>query len=418
MYHFRIRVPWKDNFFYFLKWTCISCCIGLLTGAVGVAFGYSVQWATFIWTHYNWTLYLMPVAGIGIIWMYQTFHEEKNRGTNAVLEAISSGQNITFTTGPLIFASTILTHIVAGSSGREGAALQIGGSLGIQIGRLLKLDERDKKIAVMCGMSACFAALFGTPLAAGIFSLEVISIGVIYYAALVPCLFSAFIGAGIAKICGLKPEQFLLREVMAFTPKTAVFTVFLGILCATVSVIFCMILHQSEHLYRKYFVNPYIRILIASVIFILLTLLIGNRDYSGSGMQLVEQCMEGKPVRYEAFFLKMIFTGVALAAGFKGGEIVPTMAVGATFGAVVGSLCGLDPVLFAACGVAALFAGVTNTPIAAIFLAFEMFGFAAMPYFSLAVAVSFALSGYRGLYNSQKFIYSKVKLEYINIKSH
>ncbi|RGZ01531.1 chloride channel protein [Clostridium sp. AM58-1XD] len=418
MYRFETNTPWGDNLHYFLKWTCISCFIGLLVGAVGMIFGYGVQWVTSVWKEHSWTLYLMPVSGVVIIWLYRTFNEEKNKGTNMVLEAISSNRNISFATAPLIFIGTLLTHIVAGSSGREGAALQLGGSLGNQIGRLLDLDEKDKKIAVMCGMSACFAALFGTPMAAGVFSMEVISIGIIYYAALVPCLFSAFIGAGIARLCGLAPEQFLIQSVPAFTPRTAVFTVILGMLCAVVSVLLCVVLHQSEHMYRKYFPNPYLRIIAASLIFILLTLMVGSRDYNGSGIHLIARCMEGESVRYEAFLMKMIFTGVVLGAGFKGGEIVPTMCVGATFGAAVGEICGFDPVLCAACGVTALFVGVTNCPIATVLLAFEMFGYGAMPYFSIIVAVSFTLSGYYGLYSSQKFIYSKIRTEYINIKSH
>lgn len=418
MYRFETQTPWGENLHYFFKWTCISCFIGLLVGAVGVVFSYGVQWVTKAWMENDWTIYLMPFAGVTIVWLYKTFHEEKNKGTNMVLEAISSDRNITFATAPLIFISTLLTHAVAGSSGREGAALQLGGSLGNQIGRLLDLDEKDKKIAVMCGMSACFAALFGTPIAAGVFSMEVISIGIIYYAALVPCLFSAFIGAGMARLCGLMPEQFPIQAVPELTVKTAVFTACLGVACAAVSVLLCVVLHKSEHTYRKYFQNPYIRILAASAIFILLTALVGNRDYNGSGMQLVARCMEGGPVRYEAFLMKMIFTGVVLGAGFKGGEIVPTMCVGATFGAAAGQLVGFDPVLCAACGVAALFVGVTNCPIASLLLALEMFGFTAMPYFALIVAVSFTLSGYYGLYSSQKFIYSKIRTEYINIKSH
>ena len=418
MYRFEMHTPWGDNFHYFFKWTCISCFIGLLVGAVGMIFGYGVRAVTAVWTEHDWTLYLLPLCGAAIVWLYKTFHEEKNNGTNMVLEAISSDRNITFATAPLIFISTLLTHVAAGSSGREGAALQLGGSLGNQIGRLLDLDEKDKKIAVMCGMSACFAALFGTPLTAGIFSMEVVSIGVMYYAALVPCLFSAFIGAGIARLCGLPPEQFLLETVPQFTLKAAVFTILLGILCAAVSVVFCIILHQSERTYRRLFSNAYVRILAASAIFIILTLLSGTRDYNGSGMELIARCMEGEPVRYEAFLMKMIFTGAVLGAGFKGGEIVPTMCVGATFGAAAGQLLGIDPALCAACGPAALFVGVTTCPVATVFLAFEMFGFQAMPYFALIVAVSFTLSGYYGLYKSQKFIYSKIRTEYINIRSH
>lgn len=417
MYRNETRTPIGGNLYFFMKWTLISIFIGVTVGIVGSFFGNRVNWATNYWHNHDWTLYLLPVLGVVIVWLYQTLHEEKNRGTNVVLESISANEEISLTTAPLIFVSTILTHFAAGSSGREGAALQLGGSLGNAIGKYLHLDEKDKKIAVMCGMSACFSALFGTPLAAGVFAMEVVSIGVLYYAALVPCLFASFIGAGIAKYMGLHPEAYTIGAVPELTAGTGGIIVVLGILCAMVSILFCVLLHQSEHLYRKYFKNPYVRILVAGVLFVILTLLSGNRDYNGGGFTLIERCMEGS-VRYEAFLMKMIFTAVVLGGGYKGGEIVPTLCVGATFGCAVGNLIGFSPALCAACGMAALFVGVTNCPISTLLLAFELFGFEAMPYLSIIIAVSFTLSGYYGLYSSQKFIYSKTRTEFINRKTN
>ncbi len=282
---------------------------------------------------------------------------------------------------------------------------------------MLKLDDRDAKVAVMCGMSACFGALFGTPLAAGIFSLEVISIGVMYYAALVPCLFASFLGAGVAGLMGLSGEHFEILEIPKFGLVPGMIIVCLGILGAVVSIFFCLMLHEAEYLYKRYLPNPYGRILAASVLLIGLTLLVGNRDYNGSSMGLIEEALNGR-VRYEAFLLKMLFTAMTLGAGYKGGEIVPTLCVGATFGCMVGTLLGFSPSLCAACGMVALFVGVTNCPISGLFMAFEMCGFEAMPYFALAVAVSFTLSGYYGLYGSQKFVYSKTKTEFINRRAH
>ncbi len=418
MGRFDVKTPLRSNLHYFLKWTFISCVIGIAVGLVGAVFGRAITWVTAFWHDHSWTLFLAPAAGLAIVWLYRTFHEEGNRGTNLVLEAISANEEVSLATAPLIFLGTLLTHFVSGSAGREGAALQLGGSLGNQLGKWMRLDEKDKKIAVMCGMSACFAALFGTPMAAGIFSLEVVSIGVLYYAALVPCVFASFIGAAISRQFGNLPEQFLLEGAPAFGISEAVFTVGFGVTCALVSVLFCIILHQSEKLYRKYFPNSYLRILAGSVLFVGLTLLVGNREYNGSGIHLVAEIMEGGQVGLFAFLLKMVFTAVALGAGFKGGEIVPTLCVGAAFGAAVSQITGMDQALCAACGMAALFVGVTNCPIASVILAFEMFGYGAMPYFAIIVAVSFTLSGYYGLYKSQKFVYSKLKAEYINIRSH
>ena len=306
---------------------------------------------------------------------------------------------------------------MGGSSGREGAALQLGGSLGNLFGNAIHLDEKDKKIAIMCGMSAVFSALFGTPVAAAIFPLEVISIGVLYYAALVPCIFSSFIGVGIARYLGIAGEHFTVLSIPAISVSSVGWIIFLSALCAGVSIVFCLMLHGAEHTYRKIFPNPYVRILAASAIFILLTLLIGTRDYCGSSMPLIERSMEGE-IGYEAFFLKMLFTAIALGAGFKGGEIVPTLCVGAAFGCAFGQITGFAPSLCAACSMAALFAGVTNCPISSLVIALELFGYEGMEYFSIAIAVAFALSGYYGLYASQKFVYSKTKTEFINRKSN
>lgn len=407
----------KANIRYFIKWSALALVIGSVAGAAGTIFSMGVSWATGFRLSHPSMLFFLPVSGLLIVWMYHSFHEEGNRGTNMVIDAISSNERVTPATGPLIFFSTILTHLGGGSSGREGAALQLGGSIGNSFGEWLKLDERDKKIAIMCGMSAVFSALFGTPVAAAIFSLEVVSIGVLYYAALVPCVFSSFLAVGIARAAGLEGEHFPVEMIPALDLKAMGLLVLLGILCAAVSILFCVLLHTAEHAYRKYFPDARVRILAGSFLFIALTLLSGTRDYCGSSMGLIESSIEGS-VRYEAFLMKMLFTAVALGAGFKGGEIVPTLCVGAALGCAFGEITGFAPSLCAACGMAALFAGVTNCPITSLVIALELFGYEGMEYFSIIIAVAFALSGYYGLYASQKFVYSKTRTEFINRRSN
>lgn len=407
----------KANIRYFIKWSALALVIGSVAGAAGTIFSMGVSWATGFRLSHPSMLFFLPVSGLLIVWMYHSFHEEGNRGTNMVIDAISSNERVTPATGPLIFFSTILTHLGGGSSGREGAALQLGGSIGNSFGEWFKLDERDKKIAIMCGMSAVFSALFGTPVAAAIFSLEVVSIGVLYYAALVPCVFSSFLAVGIARAAGLEGEHFPVEMTPALDLKAMGLLVLLGILCAAVSILFCVLLHTAEHAYRKYFPDARVRILAGSFLFIALTLLSGTRDYCGSSMGLIESSIEGS-ARYEAFLMKMLFTAVALGAGFKGGEIVPTLCVGAALGCAFGEITGFAPSLCAACGMAALFAGVTNCPITSLVIALELFGYEGMEYFSIIIAVAFALSGYYGLYASQKFVYSKTRTEFINRRSN
>lgn len=408
---------------YFIRWCVLGYALGVLGGLIGGAFGLAVAKMTQLRMANDWMLFLMPLAGLFIIWLYQITGEEKNRGTNMVLEAVSTEDvEVTKATGPLILISTVISHAVGASVGREGAALQIGGWLGRMVGNtlgkipFLALDDKEKKIAVMAGMAAVFGALFGTPVAAGIFCMEVFSVGIMYYAAMLPCFLAAFLGKDVAMALGLAPEAFHLETIPTLDSLTVQPIVLLGILLAFLSVVFIKVLHGSEHYFKHWFPNPYVRALAVSAIFIGLTLILNDRTYNGSSMILIEQSIEGH-VRWEGFLLKMIFTAIALSGGFKGGEIVPTLCVGACFGCAVGTLIGFEPGVMAACGMIGLFAAVTNCPIASIMIGMELFGGDGLGYFAVVVSLAYSLSGYYSLYGSQKFIYAKIKNEYLNRKA-
>ena len=259
---------------------------------------------------------------------------------------------------------------------------------------------------IMCGMSAAFSALFGTPMAAAIFSMEVVSVGIMHYAALVPCVISSLTAKEIAEYFQVMPEQFLLTDLPDFTPASACWIAILSILCAGVSVIFCIMLHQGDKIYKKYLPDPYLRIFSGGTFIVIMTLLVKTQDYNGAGMPVIARCFEND---YEpsAFLLKMLFTAVTLGAGFKGGEIVPSFFVGATFGCTFGNLTGFSPALCTATGMGAVFCGVTNCPITSLLICFELFGYDGMPYFLLSVALSYMLSGYFGLYHTQRITFSK-----------
>lgn len=400
-----------------LKWMIFALLSGLIIGAVGTLFYYCMKNATDLRASYPWLIFLLPVGGLLIVGAYRIMHNDKDTGTNLVLSAIHSGEQIPLKMAPSIFVATVLTHLFGGSAGREGAALQLGGSIGHTLGRQLRFDEKDQHIMIMCGMSAAFSALFGTPLAAAVFSMEVVSVGIMHYSALVPCVISSLTAHGVALWFHIQPEHFTIGLIPDFSLGTAAQTALLAILCAGVSVLFCVTLHTSEHLYQKYMKNPYLRVAAGGVFVIVLTLMVGSQDYNGAGMQVIERCFENEFVPY-AFLLKILFTAVTLGAGYKGGEIVPSFFIGATFGSLVGSLMGLSPALTAAIGMGAVFCGVTNCPITSLFICFELFGFEGMPYFLLSIAISYMLSGYYGLYRSQKIVYSKYKTEFINRKTH
>lgn len=401
-----------------IKWVIFSILSGIVVGAVGTLFYLCMSVVTLMRAKNPWLIWLLPIGGLIIVGAYRLLHDEKDTGTNLVLSAIHSGDELPLRMAPLIFISTLITHLFGGSAGREGAALQLGGSIGNGIGRLFRFDEKDKHIMIMCGMSAAFSALFGTPMAAAIFSMEVVSVGIMHYAALVPCVIASLIAHAIATSFGVTAEVFPLGKVPAFTVSSAVKISLLAILCALVSVLFCILLHQSEYLYKKFLKNPYARIFAGGCIVIVLTLLVGDQTYNGAGMNVIERCMKDGTTAPETFFLKMLFTAATLGAGYKGGEIVPSFFTGAAFGCLFGNLTGFHPSLCTAVGMSAVFCGVTNCPITSLLISFELFGYEGMPYFLLAIAFSYMLSGYYGLYHSQKIIYSKYKTNYINKKTH
>jgi H+/Cl- antiporter ClcA len=270
---------------------------------------------------------------------------------------------------------------------------------------------------IMCGMSGAFSALFGTPMAAALFPLEVVSVGVMYYTALVPCVISSLVAHGIAVSFGVVNELFLIDEIPEFGAIPAIQISVLAILCALVSILFCVALHQTEFLYKVFFKNPYLRAFVGGCIVVLLTVLVGTQDYNGTGVQIIEKCIDGS-VRPEAFLVKILFTALTLGAGYKGGEIVPSFFIGAAFGCLFGNLIGFSPTLCTAVGMTSVFCGVTNSPITSLLISFELFGYDGMPYFLLAISFSYMLSGYFGLYRSQRIVYSKYKTDYINKTTH
>lgn len=407
----------KIAFFYvlaILKWIAVSAVVGAVGGLVGVAFHVSVEKVTELRTANDWIVFLLPLGGLAIAGLYKLFKMEK-LGTDNVIESIRTDKSVPFLLAPLIFISTVITHLFGGSAGREGAALQLGGSIGAQVGRILKFDEKDMHLATLCGMSAVFSALFGTPLTAALFALEVISVGIVYYSGIIPCLTSSLVAFWIAKLFKVPPVRFTLENIPETSFGSFWRIVLLSALCAVLSIAFCLLMHFSHKGAAKLFKNAFLRAFVGGAAVVILTLIFGH-DYNGAGMNIIENAISGEAEPF-AFLLKMLFTAVTIGFGFKGGEIVPTFFIGSTFGCVIGSLLGLDPGFSAALGLVALFCGAVNCPIASVFLSIELFGAGGIVYFAIACAVSFALSGYFGLYSSQKIVYSKTRAEFINIKT-
>lgn len=397
----------------FIKWVLISAFTGIVGGTVGSLFHLSVEWATDYRVNHGNTLYFLPFAGLVIIFLYNLSHSHNEAGTNLVIDSIRKDGEVPTSMAPLIFISTVITHLFGGSAGREGAALQLGGSIGSRIGKTLGLDEKDMHLITICGMSSVFSALFGTPLTATFFAMEVISIGIIHYSSFIPCIVASIVAYKISLVFKLESVRYTLHVIPEFNTENIIKVVVLAMLCAVVSIIFCEALHKTNFLFSKYIKNKYLRVFIGGTLVVILTLIVGCRDYNGAGMNIIDDAINGKAKMF-AFLLKIIFTAITIESGYKGGEIVPTFFVGATFGCVAGSFLGLDPGFSAAIGLVSLFCGVVNTLITSIILSIELFGAQDIVLFSIACGVSYTLSGYYGLYSSQKIVYSKLRAEYIN----
>lgn len=396
-----------------LRWVLLGSITGVVVGVIGAMFYHGIICATDYRTEHDYIILGLPFAGLLIVFLYRLCKDYEDKGTNLVIKSIQAGENLPITKAPLIFISTILTHLFGGSTGRESAALQMGGSIGYNLGKLFRLKEGNVKIITMCGMSAAFSALFGTPMTAAFMAMEIENVGIMYYSALVPCVISALVASGVSEYLGVVEETFAVTVVPEFSLYNAAFTGILAILCAIVSVLFCNVLKLSGRIYKKLIKNAYLRIFVGGCIVSALTFASGTRFYNGAGINVIEMAVKGD-APYIAFLLKMVFTALTLGAGYKGGEIVPALYIGATFGCLYSQLLGFDPALCAAIGMGALFCGVTNCPISSLFICFELFGFKGMPYYLLAVALSYTFSGYSSLYSSQKIVYSKFHNKYVN----
>ncbi|MCR5826116.1 MAG: chloride channel protein [Oscillospiraceae bacterium] len=405
----RLFSTWLTYLRAMAKWLAVSLVTGVLCGAVGAVFHIGVHRVTELRAAQPWLLYTLPLLGVVIVWLYKRLGTE-GQSTNDILNEIHSGYGVSLALLPAIFFATLLTHLGGGSVGREGAALQMGGAIGYQSGRLLHLDDSDLRTMTTIGMAAFFSALFGTPMAAAVFALEITTVGRIYFAQLFPCLVAALTACGVSMAFGVEPTAFSLA-----VPQTdAVMLVRVAVLAmlgALLSVVFCEVIHATEHAAAK-LTNPYLRIVVGGALVVVLTLLLGTTDYNGAGMDVITRAVEQGQAVGAAFALKLVFTALSLAAGYKGGEVVPSFFVGATFGCVVAPVLGIPAAFGAAVGLIAVFCGAVNCPLASTFLALELFGGAGLPYFALTCAISFVLSGYSGIYASQRILYNKLKTDY------
>lgn len=391
---------------HFLSWCFLGAVMGLLGGLLGAGFHHALHFVSHLRQENGWLIFLLPAGGLLTVGLYKLLRLQNNKGTNEIIDATLGGHSVSPLVAPGIFLASTFTHLFGGSAGREGAALQLGGSVASMLSKRMKLKPENHRIFIMSGMSAVFAGLFGTPLTACLFTMEFESVGTLFSPALLPCYLAAFIASSVSGLLGVHAETFPLHTVLALDFGNIWRFALLAIAVSLLGIVMCTFFHKAEHLAHKWIPNAWVRIFVGGALVMGLTLLVGDQRYNGAGMDLALAAVGGQADWY-SFLLKMLFTAITLAAGFKGGEIVPTFCIGATFGCVLGGLFGLDPGIAAALALVGLFCCATNSPWASIVLSVEMFGAANLHLFALISVICFVLSGHTGLYASQIIQFSK-----------
>ena len=394
----------------FLKFGILGIVLGCMGGVVGAVFHHALHFVTHVRAENPWLIFLLPLAGLATVAVYHLPQLKKNRGTNEIIDAVLEGKHVSPLVAPAIFLSTAITHLFGGSAGREGAALQIGGSMASVLSKGLKLQGHERRVIIMAGMSAVFAGLFGTPLTAMLFCMEFETVGTLFSPALLPCFLAAYTATRISGLLGVHAETYLLETAVQLDLAALGRFAVLAVLIALLGIAMCWLFHNAEHFAKHHLPNPWIRIALCGAVVMGMTLLAGDHRFNGAGMDMALAAVAGQTDWY-SFLVKMLFTAVTLAAGFKGGEIVPTFCIGATFGCLLGGFLGLEAGTAAAVGLVGLFCCVTNSPLASIVLSLEMFGGANLYLFSFVCVICFVLSGNSGLYASQIFLFNKSAVE-------
>ncbi len=390
----------------FLNWAYMGVVMGILGGLLGALFHHALHFVTDLRGENPWLIWLLPVGGLASVGLYRLLGLQKNRGTNEIIDAALNGECVKPQVAPGIFLATSITHLLGGSAGREGAALQLGGAVASLLAKGFHLRQSNRKLLVMAGMSAVFAGLFGTPLTATVFCMEFESVGTLFSPALLPCFLAAFTASRISLLLGVHAETYLLETAFDLSLMSLGQYLVLAVLVSLLGIFMCTVFHKAEHLAAHHVQNPYLRIFLGGAVVLVMTLLAGDHRFNGAGMDMALQAVAGQADWY-SFLVKLIFTAVTLAAGFKGGEIVPTFCIGATFGCVMGGLLGIDPGFAAALGLVGLFCCATNSAVASILLSVEVFGGTNLYAFAFVCVICFVLSGKSGLYASQILQFDK-----------
>ena len=386
---------------YLLKWILICLTLGVIVGSVSAFFLLSLDWATNYRETHLWIIALLPVGGFIIGLSYHYFGNSVVKGNNLLLEELHSPKKIIpFRMAPLVLFGTIITHLFGGSAGREGTAVQIGGAIADRFTKVLKLSKRDRQIVLIAGISAGFASVFGTPLAGGIFALEVLILGRIRLDAIIPSFMAAVFANYFCEIWGVSHTQYTISTVAEMTPINLLWSLLAGIIFGLVAMLFSKSTHFWSNLFNKQIKYPPLRPFIGGTILAIVIYFMGTTKYIGLGIPTIIDAFNIDLNSYD-FLLKLLFTSFTLGAGFKGGEVTPLFFIGAALGNVLIWFIPLPMGLLAGMGFVAVFAGATNTPIACTVMGIELFGIESGVFIALACSTAYLFSGHTGVYSSQ-----------------
>jgi H+/Cl- antiporter ClcA len=387
---------------YMLKWLLIAGVIGILSGSASAFFLASLDFVTETRMQNPWLLWLLPLGGAFVSYLYLKFGKEAGRGNNLIIEQIHSGKGIIpLRMAPFVLIGTLITHLFGGSAGREGTAVQMGGSIAEWFGKRIKINQLDRKIILMCGISSGFGAVFGTPLAGTVFGLEILAIGVISYEALLPCFIASYVGHLVTTAWGIKHISYSIGAVPPLDGLLIVKIVIASVFFGLAALLFTQLVHGLKRLFSKWFKSPVYKSFFGGIFIIALVYAIGTRDYLGLGIPLLQQSFQ-EAVSPLVFLLKTLFTAITLGTGFQGGEVTPLFVIGATLGSALAGLLHASVPLLAAIGFVSVFSGAAKTPLACFIMGIELFGAEGAIYLFIGCMIAFICSGRIGIYETQK----------------
>ena len=396
---------------HLLKWLLLAFVVAVLAGTASAAFLAALDWATRTRLAHAWLIWLLPVAGFAVGWLYLRYGSSVEGGANLLIDEIHDPKKIIpLRMAPLVLGGTVLSHLFGASVGREGTAVQMGGALADQLTRMFRLNNEDRRIILMAGISAGFASVFGTPLAGALFGLEVLAIGRLRYEAMLPCLAAAVIADQVGLLWGqlfnIQHTHYAVPLIPALSAWTLCAMVIAGVLFGLTGKIFAQATHGLSALMKRRISYAPLRPLIGGLVVALAVWLLGTDRYIGLGIPTIVDALQ-EPLPAWDFLGKMAFTIVSLGTGFKGGEVTPLFFIGATLGNALGPLLHQPVALLAAIGFVAVFAGAANTPIASTLMAMELFGAEIGVYAAIACVVAYLFSGHAGIYRAQRSGHAK-----------